>query len=329
MQLNLRASLPALYERYGQAAVDSQLAALQRHGDLVDDPELWLRSALAGNFKFMPIERVERCPCGSSRTVHICRFRYWNLLGVRQCEQCGVLFVSPRLTEQAMASVFEEHYFDYADLELWGKRRKAVFDDIMRILRAHHVRAVFDVGAAYGHFVKYANDAGVAAAGSDISQRAVAIGRERLGVKLHAGPVSDLALPEGSVDAVVSLDTFYYVADPLTELETMRRLVRPGGILVLRLRNSLLTRMSARARFREISRPLLPAPHLWGHTSESITRWLESSGWAVKQCEPAAYSRSRLAALQAVGLELNRFARRAWSSAPILTRSFNVVAQRA
>ena len=322
-------SLPRLYERYGKVAVDSQLAALDRHGNVVDDPELWLKAALAGDFKFMPIERVDQCPCGSLRTKHISRFVFWNLLGMRACEQCGVLFVSPRLTKEAMASVFAEHYFDYDDLDLWGERRKPVFADIVRILNSRHAGAVFDVGAAYGHFVKYAQERGLSAAGSDISSRAVKVGRERLQVELHAGTLSQLALPDESVDAVVSLDTFYYVADPRAELAAMRRLVRPGGLIVLRLRNCSWSRAFARTgRFREIGRPFLPLPHLWGFTAESISRLLEASGWLVEECQPAAYSSSVFAPVQSAAIALNRLVRRGWRHAPIWTQSFTVIARR-
>ena len=322
-------SLPRLYERYGKVAVDCQLAALERHGNLVDDADLWLNTALAGDFKFMPIERVDRCPCGSVRTRHISRFQYWNLLGIRRCEECGVIFVSPRLTKEAMASVFTEHYFDTDDLELWGARRGRVFADVMAILKSRRVGTVFDVGAAYGHFVKYAQERGLSAAGSDISSKAVRIAREKLGVDLHAGALDQLALPDESFDAVVSIDTFYYVADPRVELDAMRRLVKPGGIIVLRLRNSLWSRAFAEAnRFRAIGRAILPAPHLWGFTAESISHLLEVSGWQVEECQPAAYSTSRLAPMQSASMSLNRLVRRGWRRAPILTRSFNVVAKR-
>ena len=184
-------SLSRLRERYGEEAVDFQLRSLERHGSVVDDPQLWLEVALAGRFKFMPIARVDRCPCGSTETRLLRRFVFWNLLGLRECDRCGVLLVSPRLTKEAMRSVFAEHYFDYANLRVWGERRGEIFADVLRALRSRGVRKVFDVGAAMGHFVKYAQEMGLDAAGSDISSKAVEVGREQLGVELYVGTIDE------------------------------------------------------------------------------------------------------------------------------------------
>ena len=238
--------------------------------------------------------------------------------------------MSPRLTKEGMRSVFEEHYFDYANLTIWGERRRKVFADVLRVLRSRGVRKVFDVGAAMGHFVKYAQEMGFEAAGSDISSKAVETGRQQLGVELYTGTIDELSLAGGPVDAIVSLDAFYYVADPRAELDAMRRLLKPEGILVLRLRNSLWSRVRARVGgLRTVGRSALPDQHLWGFTPRSISHLLEISGWRVEECQPATYSVSALEPLQAAALTLNRIVRHAWHGAPILTRSFNVIARRA
>jgi SAM-dependent methyltransferase len=199
----------------------------------------------------------------------------------------------------------------------------------LRIVKLSNSEKVFDVGAAFGHFVKYVQENGLEAAGSDISAKAVEAGRASLGVDLHVGSLKELMLPDASVDAVVSLDAFYYVADLRAELEAMRRLVKPGGMLVLRLRNCLWARIRARApRIRRIAKSILPAQHLWGFTPESISILLTHSGWTVVECQPAAYSMSRFFAAQSAAVWANRLARRIWQGTPILTRSFNVIAKR-
>ena len=322
--------IAAARQRYGDAAVDAQLSALQAHAELVEDPALWFHTALKYRFKRIPLTAVRNCPCGSRDTRLLCRFVHWNLLGVRECVACGLLFVSPRPTPEMARRFFSEGYFDYSDLEFWGARRVAIFEEVLALLRERRCRSLFDVGAAYGHFVKWARDHGIEAAGTDISERAVELGRERLGVPLHAGALRELDLPAGFVDSVVSLDTLYYVDDPVEELRAMRRLVRSGGYLILRLRNGLWSRARARwERSRPVGHAVMPHEHLWAFTPAATILLLEIAGWRPERCEPAAYSRSALLPGHITILAFNRFARRARPATPILTRSFTVVAQRA
>lgn len=320
--------LPAFRERYGDAAVDTQLQALAAHGDAVDDPALWLDTALAQGFKYMPIERLRRCACGSTSLELLSRFVFWNLQGITRCNACGLTFVSPRLTSAAISRVFSEFYFDLAQPEYWGQRRQSVFADVYRLLRRNPCRRVLDVGAAYGHFVRWLRDRGVDAEGSDISPASVAWGRRNLGVKLHEGRIDTLDLPAGSMDCIVSLDALYYSPDPVRELNAMHRLLRPGGHLVLRLRNGRRTAADAgRQGRRPVGTSVMPDAHLWAFTPGSISTLLRASGFEVELIEPAAYSQVGIAS---VPLRAWLTLSRAWTvlagPSAVHTQSFNVLA---
>ena len=319
-----------LSARYSEDSVRTQLEALERHGSVVDEPELWLRTAVERSFRFTPIEATQRCACGSDRTRLLSRFVFWNLLGVRRCEECGLVFVSPRLTQDAMGWVFNERYFRRTDPDYWGGRRVPIFRDITRLLRRYGVQSVLDVGAAYGHFPKWALDNGFDASGCDISESAVEWGVENLGVPLSVGRIQEVDLPSGSFDCVVSLDTLYYVADPAGDLAAIRRLLKPGGCAILRLRSN--RRLKSRAREagkKTIGGQVVPAPHLWGFTPNTVARVLAKCGFQTELLEPAAYSKTALGPIYGLGLAANRALARSPLSTPILTRSFNVVAVRA
>jgi SAM-dependent methyltransferase len=321
-----RALLLALRQKYGEARVLDQLESLRRHGNCVDDRQQWLQIALAHSFKFIPIERVQECPCGSRESILLYRFVFWNLLALRQCEGCGLLFVSPRLTKEAMTEVFNKWYFDHSRPERWGRRRLPVFRDILRILRRLDCHSIVDAGAAYGHFLAYVSEHGVDGVGCDISEQSVEWGRSHLRVALSAGSVTDLRLVSEPADCVVSLDTFYYVSDPWNELQAMRKLIRPNGYVILRLRNCLTVPRRAQGKAKEAyCASLLPAEHLWGYAPRTAARLLSQNGFEVVLCQPAAYSRNLLSPLQ------SSLARLVYSfpfGLPILTRSFNIAARR-
>jgi len=321
--------LEHLRARYDMAHVDAQLASLARHGDVIDDAELWLTAALAGDFKFMAIERVDRCPCGSSESLLLSRFVFWNLLGVRQCRRCRLPFVAPRLTRAAVEQIFNEYYFDHAYPELWGTRRLPIFRDIVRLLRRLGCSSIVDVGAAYGHFLHFAARHGISGLGCDLSRDAVAWGREHLGVDLRFGWIDQLDLSEGRSDAVVCLDTLYYSPEPVSDLRRMRSLLRRGGYVLLRLRNG--RNVPARAReegFRPVGRAVLASGHLYGYSPTTIGPTLEAGGFQLLRCEPAPYSRAPLSPLLQSGFIVNRLAQSVHRRSGILTHSFHVIARR-
>ncbi|MGH9602169.1 MAG: class I SAM-dependent methyltransferase [Terriglobales bacterium] len=318
-------ALPELRQQYGEEKVRQQLSALEQHGDAVEDAMLWLRTALAHGFKFMSIERVAQCPCGSRDIHRLSRFVFWNLLGVSQCGHCGLLFVSPRLSQPSMRRIFDEFYIDPSQSDAWGRRRIPVFRDITRLLRRYQCARVFDVGTAFGHFLAWLTEAGFHAEGCEAAEPLVAWGRSHLGVRIHQGILRELDLPRGGFDCVVALDTFYYVDDPVAELAALSQLVPPGGHLILRLRNARGALNRARAESRKpVGRAIMPMEHLWYFTPATVQRLLGDSGWQVCLVEPSMYAGIPLA-LPAVAA--NRFvsARFGW---PVLTHSFNIVAKR-
>jgi len=86
--------------------------------------------------------------------------------------------------------------------------------------------------------------------GVDVSPLGCALARERWGVPLrpgfgvqaeHALPriveadITSLPFPDACFDAVVSADVLYHVADDQQALREFRRVLRPGGVLILNL----------------------------------------------------------------------------------------------
>ncbi|GHC21618.1 class I SAM-dependent methyltransferase [Aidingimonas halophila] len=71
--------------------------------------------------------------------------------------------------------------------------------------------------------------------GIDLSSEMLAVAREHVGddVSLIAATAERLPLPDASQDAVVSTSAFHYVRHPLPALGEMRRVLKPGGRVVI------------------------------------------------------------------------------------------------
>ena len=70
--------------------------------------------------------------------------------------------------------------------------------------------------------------------GVDPPALAAAAARRRTGGTVHAGLLEDLQRPQAAYDAITFFDALRTVPDPMRFLLAARRLLRPGGMLVLR-----------------------------------------------------------------------------------------------
>jgi SAM-dependent methyltransferase len=189
------------------------------------------------------------------------------------------------------------------------------------------VRRAFDVGGAYGHLLQYLGRHGIEGAGCDLSPDVARWGREHLGVALHAGSVSAVEEPAASFDAVLCMDTLYYAHDPGADLRAMRRLLKPGGVLVLRLRNGRGARVREAGSHGMVRVPM-PLEHLWLFTPASIAAVLRHEGFEVLDYRAASYSDTRWAGVTGLWTAFAEWLRRLGGGRiPPLTHSFYVIAR--
>jgi SAM-dependent methyltransferase len=99
-------------------------------------------------------------------------------------------------------------------------------------------RDLLEVGCGTGEFLIAARSAGHAVIGLDLSQEAISYVRRRhpdLDVRCNA--METARLPAASVDVIAAFHVLEHVADPIGLLLQMQRLLRPGGLVYIRVPN--------------------------------------------------------------------------------------------
>jgi ArsR family transcriptional regulator len=109
----------------------------------------------------------------------------------------------------------------------------------------------------------------------DESKAMLAAARRRLhehgNVELRSGALEALPLDDGELDAAVMSLVLHYVAEPVAALSEARRVLKPGGRLVV-----VDMMAHGRAEYRETM------GHMWqGFTEEQMRAWLAECGFAV------------------------------------------------
>ncbi len=198
-------------------------------------------------------ERVDCYVCGSKDHEELLhsRDRLHRLPGrfrVVRCKGCGLAFTNPRLNREALRAHYPPHYpmnqFRPADPgDPLGKRlvarHLARMDriKIRTVLRSATLgpeTTVLDVGCGNGSFLaELRRVAGCRVVGIEPAPVPCRYARERFGVEVHEGLLEELDLPAESLDVVTLWHVLEHQWDVRATLATIRRILKPGGKLVI------------------------------------------------------------------------------------------------
>ncbi len=154
------------------------------------------------------------------------------------------------------------------DRHWWYRGRRTVLEGVIASLRLPARARILDAGCGSGRNMVELARHGIVT-GVELSQTSVDLARERKVGEVIAGSVLEMPFAADSFDLAVSLDVIEHLEDDLGALREMRRMVAPGGALLV----------------------TVPAyPWLWsGHdeinhhyrryTRRSLQRVAEQAGW--------------------------------------------------
>ncbi len=164
---------------------------------------------------------------------------------------------------------------------------EVVLDRLDSLLRVDRPR-LLDVGCARGMFLDAARRRGIAGTGIEPdADEAAAAGRA--GHDVRVGFFPEAVEPGARVDIISFNDTFEHLPDPPAALEVCRRLLEPGGILILNLPNSggifyrtaaVLDRLGLSFPLERLWQVHLSSPHLSYFNPQNLTRMAERHGFA-------------------------------------------------
>jgi 2-polyprenyl-3-methyl-5-hydroxy-6-metoxy-1,4-benzoquinol methylase len=240
-------------------------------------------------------ERVEvsLCPiCGGERYAVALEEPPYS---VRRCSRCGFAWVSPRLDDAGLASIYASEtywrsdspqtvgYADYRNeerlyLKTFRRRLGFALRDGPRGGKA------LDVGCAAGFCMKALSDLGFDVYGVEPSREIAEHARVRFGFEtVHVGTLETSPYPPNSFDLITMWDVVEHVVDPRATLATARELLKPDGVLLLETQNidSAFARLLGRRWHHYKHRE-----HIYHFTPTTITALLRSVGFEVEKLTP-------------------------------------------
>lgn len=228
-------------------------------------------------------------------------------LRIVECAECGLRYLNPMPDPRDLPQIY--NYDVYEDST---NNNPVLQEHFFQTLTRYSSRLsrVLEIGCGTGEFLAFLESKGIESAGVEFADSAH---RVKFKGKLYISRMEDMDIPSASFDGVLLLNVIEHLADPPDVLRKIRRMLAPGGVLLLRHPNSSLF-------FNRLYRPLIEFPkfvlhrwlrrrgkktrftvvgfqnqHLFYFDRRSVTRMLEQSGLAVRHFSTVdPYNRHRM-----------------------------------
>lgn len=163
-----------------------------------------------------------------------------SFLTVR-CDHCGLVYLDPRPTRAELRRIYPDDYhaFDFSEDSFGFVYKVRGKLEARRLLKAAGAlpddAAILDVGCGDGFHLDLLREHGKPGwqlEGVDLDTRAADAAEDR-GLLVHRGSIEELDLVPERYDFAILIQTIEHVGDPAAVLRAIRRVLRPGGRLLV------------------------------------------------------------------------------------------------
>lgn len=216
--------------------------------------------------------------CGSNDTKSL-----FGGLNIVRCKKCGLVYANVRPSgEELRQKYVKSRVVTDHNKAVWYDARINLFKiNLLRIQKYFFKGRLLDIGCGYGVFLKLAHEYGFDIRGVDISESASKHAIEEFGLNVFEGTLEEARLEDNYFDVVTLWDVLDEIDDPLGELREIKRILKPKGLLVFRVRNVvfhfnihyLLGNLAGKLRLQ----PTLI--HIYGFSRSTARLMLEKAGF--------------------------------------------------
>ena len=161
-------------------------------------------------------------------------------LKLRRCGVCGLGYISPRLSGQALRKIYgRKYYFEY---RVWRGNPIAGENEAEETVLAHRRLAraeqwaspgrLLDIGCATGQLLRAARERGYQPSGVELDSWTVKHVRKKHHLDVRPGPLGNSTFSGESFDLITLIDVLEHMPDPVNQMSTAAGLLRPGGIIL-------------------------------------------------------------------------------------------------
>ncbi len=238
------------------------------------------------------LEHVRCNLCGADDTQYIYS-RRGTLTGqdfrLVRCKDCGLLYLNPRLTRDALLALYDEAYYrgegfdsevNYVEEYEGGSQKTdtVYYTGQLQELLPPASR-ILDVGCGTGVLLRSLEKAGFDAEGIEPSPFASEFARSK-NHRVLTGDFLEADFPENSFDAVLAMEVLEHVHDPAAFIAQVYRVLKPGGLFYYTTGNFRGFMLQRRLLRRAVMDSYVaPEGHIVFFTPSTMRRYFEEAGF--------------------------------------------------
>jgi SAM-dependent methyltransferase len=197
---------------------------------------------------------------------------------ITKCKDCDLLFVRERLTQDDLTPFYDmaDEEFVYND-PVNAENLTYYFNNVKRLInRRVEQGRILDVGCSTALFLDVMD--GWERHGIEFPSQAGDVARSKYGDRIHLGTLDDYECDPGYFDCITFFDSFDHMLHPTGILEQCRRLLRPGGLLVIKVHDTgcLYAKISGKSLYS-----IVPPYHVFFYTRPSLENALRQARFKV------------------------------------------------
>jgi 2-polyprenyl-3-methyl-5-hydroxy-6-metoxy-1,4-benzoquinol methylase len=194
-----------------------------------------------------------------------------------RCRKCGLQYLNPRLRQDIILKSYSSGEDETFISQVAGRER--TFEKCLDLIEHYSPKKgkILDIGTAGGSFLGVSSKRGWDVLGCEPSTWLAEWGSKHYNINIHPGTVFDMDLHDGEFDVVTLWDVLEHTPDPREVLTECRRILKPGGLLVVNYPDI----GSSIARIMGRKWVFLLSVHLYYFTLETMIEMLKSTGFNV------------------------------------------------
>ena len=231
--------------------------------------------------------------CGSQETgLRADRLRYGEIRDVRECRQCGLVFLWPIEHPKAKIADFYKQGFRDLPRQVFGldthdphriyNARLGQANRRFQLVKPYIKKgmSLLEVGCSAGSFLSVAKPHFDQCTGIELDRIFASYVRDNLDVPVWETPVEDIGPIHGRFDIICMWHVLEHLRDPESTLKHISSLLSESGILFVEVPNildPLLTIWHSKA----FSKFYYQAPHIYYFSPTTLRKVFERAGWNV------------------------------------------------